>query len=339
MFRTTKVKHYLRRMEARGYSPDEVLAGSRIDAGMLDDPNYLIDISQSQQVVSNMMSLTGNPYLGFELGREVSFDDFGIIGYALMCSRTLREVTELWASMGHPLVGTLLKLQMEEKPGCWRVNFTEVSPLGPLLRFCTEENLTLGNWICSTVIGRKLTYKSIEFSYPEPANSEIYRETFGTEIVFNAPVTATNIISPTPDEPNAKERDPEFYNVCRQYCFQVLRQISENRPVAFKVRQLLLDSAGDLPSVEEAAQALHYSVRTFKRHLQGEGVSYQQLVNEFRNDMARKYLRSNPAMPLQKIADLLGYGEAKSLSRAFAAWNGMSITEYRNSQRASLVTD
>lgn len=329
MFRPTKVKHYLRRMESRGYSAAQVLDGSRIDLAMLDNPNYLIDISQSQRVVSNMIALTGNPYLGFELGREVSFDDLGIIGYALMCSRTLREVTELWTSLGNSLVGTLLKLEMEERPGYWRVNFTEVSPLGPLLRFCTEENLTLGNLISSTVVGRKLVYKSIELAYPAPENTDIYRDTFDTDIVFNAPVTATNIISPAPDEPNASPRDPEFYNVCRQYCFQVLRQISESRPVAFKVRQLLLDSAGDLPSVESAARSLHYSVRTFKRHLQHEGVSYQQLVNEFRNDMAREYLRSNQAMSLQKISDLLGYKDAKSLSRAFAAWNGMTVTEFR----------
>ena len=184
-----------------------------------------------------------------------------------------------------------------------------------------------------------LTYKSIEFSYPEPENAQIYRDTFGTEIVFDAPVTATNIISPSPDQPNSKVRDPEFYSVCRQYCFQVLRQISENRPVAFKVRQLLLVSAGHIPTVDEAAATLHYSVRTYKRHLQREGVSYKQLVNEFRNDMARRYLRSQPAMPLQKIADLLGYGKVKSLSRAFASWNGISVTEFRNSQHSSFSID
>jgi AraC-like DNA-binding protein len=331
MFRATKVKHYIRRMASRGYSAEAVLWNSGIDHVMLEDPNYLIDISQSQRVVANMIELTGNPYLGFELGKEVSFDDFGIMGYALMSCRTLREVTELWASLGPALVGTMLNLRPLRADDCWRVEFTEVYPLGSLLRFCTEENLTLGNWIASTVIGQPLTYKCIELAYPAPDRSEIYENIFQAPILFNAPVTATNIINPSMDYQNRRPRDDEFSRLCQEYCFQVLRQISQSRPLAFRVRQLLLDSAGDLPAVGAAADVLNMSERSLKRRLQAEGVSYQQLVNEFRNDMAKEYMRSNREISLQQISDLLGYRDSKSFSRAFKGWNGMTVSDFKRS--------
>ena len=333
MFRPTKVKHYIRRMEARGYTVEQVLNGSRIEAELLDDNTYLIDVSQAHRVVSNMLELTGNPNLGLDMGREVTFDDFGIIGYALMCARDLRDVTEIWLTMGHPLVGALFRLELVENyQQGYRVEFHEIFPLGNLLRFCAEENLTFGNWIGSNVTGQNLIYNSVELAYPEPENSVIYKEVFKTDIVFDAPVTAVNIRSPELSFPSPKRRDKEFYQLCRDYCFQLMRQISEGKPLSFKIRQVFLDSGGNLPSIEYVADYLCLSVRTLKRHLNSEGVTFQKLSAEFRNDLAKEYLKKSQSMPLQKLADLLGYKDAKSFSRAFINWNGMSVSEYRKLQ-------
>ena len=330
MFRPTKIKHYLERMQQRGFGTDVVLEGSQIDPKKLDSTDYLIDVWQSQRVLANMMRLTGNEALGFELGQEVQFSDFGIVGYALMSSRSMRDVIKLWFAYAHSLVGVMLKINLEEKPDEWRVTFTEVVPMGSLLRFCVEENLTFGQWIGESVVNQPIHYSSVELSYPAPAHHELYRKIFHTDkIIFNASVTAVNVISPSIEIIAAERKSSEHFEICQQYCQQVLRQITAGRPVALQVRNLFLSSSGQIPSLEEVARKLNYSTRSLRRYLQTEGVSYQELVNEFRCDLSKEYLKS-AYLTNQEIAFLLGYQDVKAFLRAFKAWTGMTISEYRS---------
>jgi len=315
-------------MRHRGFAADTVLAGSKIEIGKLDDPAYLIDIWQSQRVISNMIELTGNEALGFELGKEIRFADFGILGYALMSSRCMRDVIRLWISFSHSLIGVMLKIDLEEKPDEWRVTFSEVVPMGALQRFCVEENLTFGRWIGESVVKQRIQYSSVELNYPAPAHRDIYDQTFNAPLIFNAPVTAVNVVSPSIEAKAPDQSDSELFQACQQYCYQVLRQITAERPLAFRLRSLFLRSSGQVPSLDDSARKLHMSTRTLRRHLDLEGVSYQELVNEFRCDLAKEYLKSS-YLSIQEIGFLLGYQDPKAFPRAFKAWTGMTIGEYR----------
>lgn len=329
MFRPTKIKHYLDRMRHRGFVADAVLAGSKIEPAKLDDPAYLIDIWQSQRVIANMIELTGNDALGFELGKEIRFEDFGIVGYALMSSRSMRDVIRLWISFSHSLIGVMLKIDLEEKPDEWRVTFSEVVPMGgALLRFCVEENFTFGQWIGESVVKQPILYSKVEFAYPAPGHRSIYQETFKGPVVFGSTANAVNVSSPSIEAKAPDNSDSELFQACQQYCHQVLRQITAERPLAFQLRSLFLRSSGQIPTLDEAASKLHYSTRSLRRHLQLEGVSYQELINEFRCDLAKEYLKSS-YLSNQEIGFLLGYQDPKAFLRAFKAWTGLTVSQYR----------
>jgi AraC-like DNA-binding protein len=149
-------------------------------------------------------------------------------------------------------------------------------------------------------------------------------------VVFDAPITAVNVISPSIEAKAPDNSDNELFQACQQYCHQVLRQITLERPLAFRLRSLFLRSSGQVPSLDESARKLHMSTRTLRRHLELEGVSYQELVNEFRCDLAKEYLKSS-CLAIQEIGFLLGYQDPKAFPRAFKAWTGMTIGEYRSS--------
>lgn len=319
-------------MQQRGFAARAVLEGSQIDASRLDETSYLIDVWQSQKVLANMIRLTGNEALGFEMGQEIEFSDFGIVGYALMSSRSMRDVIKLWSSFCHSLVGVMLKIDVEEKPQEWRVTFSEVVPIGSLLRFCVEENMTFGQWIGESAVGQPIVYASVELAYPPPkqkAHRDHYKKIFKTDnIFFNAPVSAVNVSSPPIDVRAAQSKNNEHFEICQQYCQQVLRQITAERPLALQVRNLFLHNSGQIPSLEEVAKRLNCSTRSLRRHLLAEGVTYQQLVNEFRCDLTKEYLKSSH-LTNQEIAFLLGYQDVKAFLRAFKAWTGKTISDYR----------
>jgi len=76
------------------------------------------------------------------------------------------------------------------------------------------------------------------------------------------------------------------------------------------------------------AEDLGMTSRTLQRKLGQEGVSYQKLLDEVRQQMAEDYLR-NTDMSIPDIAFRLGYSETTSFHRKFKAGKGQTPGEFR----------
>ena len=83
------------------------------------------------------------------------------------------------------------------------------------------------------------------------------------------------------------------------------------------------------PSLDTIAEELGQSVSAVQRTLAFEGLSYKDLVENTRRDLALLYLKQ-VHMPLSEIAFLLGYSELSAFSRAFRRWHGVSPRDYRD---------
>jgi AraC-like DNA-binding protein len=70
------------------------------------------------------------------------------------------------------------------------------------------------------------------------------------------------------------------------------------------------------------------SERTLARRLAEEGVTFVEVLQQLKATLARHYLEEK-AMPISKIAWLLGFEEPSSFSHAFKRWTGKSPRELR----------
>lgn len=101
-----------------------------------------------------------------------------------------------------------------------------------------------------------------------------------------------------------------------------------------RVRSALLDM---LPcgqsSVEEISSRLALSKRSLQRRLADELVSYQDVLNDTRQELASYYLTRSAITP-GEIAFLIGFRDTNSFLRAFKGWTGITPGEYRSSQHS-----
>ena len=108
-----------------------------------------------------------------------------------------------------------------------------------------------------------------------------------------------------------------------------LREMEVDQSFSAIVRRTLLEL---LPSgfsdAEKISFELGVSKRTLQRRLKEENTTFNQQLNHVRELMVRNYLKMD--MSLDEIAFLVNYSDAKSLSRAFKVWTGMSVTDYRS---------
>ena len=79
---------------------------------------------------------------------------------------------------------------------------------------------------------------------------------------------------------------------------------------------------------EIVARSLYMSSRKLQRQLKKAGTTFNTLLNEVRQDLAKKYLREEDTS-MTEIAFLLGFSESSAFSRAFKRWTGVSPTTYR----------
>lgn len=85
---------------------------------------------------------------------------------------------------------------------------------------------------------------------------------------------------------------------------------------------------GQRPSVEQVAKHLCLSPRTLQRKLEDAGTSYQRLLDEVRQDTARRLLTATDLDP-GEIAFFLGFEELNSFRRAFQLWEGTTPLRWR----------
>ena len=108
-----------------------------------------------------------------------------------------------------------------------------------------------------------------------------------------------------------------------------LYEMDRDDSFAAKVRSALMELLpGGAGAVDDVARKLGISRRTLQRKLTEENTSFQKQLNGTRELLAKNYIK-NTEMSSDDIAFLLGYQELNSFLRAFNAWTGMSVSEYK----------
>lgn len=84
-------------------------------------------------------------------------------------------------------------------------------------------------------------------------------------------------------------------------------------------------------TISNAAQLAVVSVRTLQRRLAAEELTFSELIDQVRAELAMEML-SDRHFSLDQIRNELGYSALPNFSRAFQRWTGKTPSEYRRSQ-------
>jgi AraC-like DNA-binding protein len=81
--------------------------------------------------------------------------------------------------------------------------------------------------------------------------------------------------------------------------------------------------------MEMVADRLATTVRTLHRRLHAEGVSFTQILDDVRCNLAKEYLRSTK-LSVDDISELVGFSEAANFRHAFHRWTGSTPANFRS---------
>src|SRR5262245_1484732 len=129
-----------------------------------------------------------------------------------------------------------------------------------------------------------------------------------------------------------KRRDRVLRSVLETQA-DVIRAQPASDGLGLAVRQALAPRlASGETDLEVIARDLGMSRRTLQRRLSAAGLSYGELCDGLRREMAEKHIHDS-SLAIGEIAYLAGYSEPAAFHRAFKRWTGMTPQAFRKQVR------
>jgi len=321
-------------MLARGARTDELLAGTEISATDLEDPYRLIHRQQALSYYRNVVQLADSPGIGLEIGWLTGLSDAGPQGLSSVTARTVREAVSLAYPNRHLydlLCDWRLEITGDRVSHFVRVDVDNLEE--PLRVFLLERGLGTLQAHTEELVGPEAAPVEVSLDYAAPSNFRRYEEIFRCPVFFRRTTTVMHypagyldIAVPT--------HDPQVNSIMDVLRDSMLRKLRSNSDVVRDVKLLLLQKAGEFPDLEMVARSLAMSSRTLRRKLGQHDVTFQQLLDAARREVAEDYLGTTN-MSIQQVAERCGFQDAQSFSQAFKRWLGISPSQYRRARNAN----
>lgn len=105
-----------------------------------------------------------------------------------------------------------------------------------------------------------------------------------------------------------------------------------------QIKRMLKDknNIASLP-LKTIADELNKSPQTIRRHLKQEGITFLEIKENVRRDIASDLLIQHD-VPIKNIAYRVGFSEPSAFIRAFKNWTGLTPGEYRENHRLAGIT-
>jgi AraC-like DNA-binding protein len=315
----------------QGIAPDASLSGTGLSPESLTQPHTLTSVRQYITVCHNALQLSKDPETPFRVGSRIPLSAYGMYGFALVCSPTIREYFQV-AVKYHKLATPLLSMSWREENDCvsWVL---EKNPLvahpDSLVRFLLEQHLTQLATHLRTVVEPGCCHPiRAALPYAPPRHLNLYKRYIGCDLKFGQAVCeltyAKSILS---EKPHMAHRLTS--KLMWDTCDRILGEVKTSIGVAGEVYQIIASTPGHSPTMEMVADRLATTVRTLHRRLHAESVSFTQIIDDVRCNLAKEYLRSTK-LSIDDISELVGFSEAANFRHAFHRWTGGTPANFRS---------
>jgi len=292
----------------------------------LNSQNGSITYQQWWDALAALRDLSGIEHIGLALGRYITPEFGGVLGYLSHSSLTLRGALADFERFQHLLYGgTGAKIERlgnnircEWQPAYCDSNKESDDTLVAAL--VTYSRLLTGN--------DKLAPTSIGFMHEEPSDRTEYDVFFNCKISFNSPVlfieAPLNLGGLLTETGN-----PALGKILKLQAESMLSELpGSSGDFLEKVKRRIKES-DDFNDVTQTEVSAHLGIssRTLHRKLAEKGIRFSALIDDMRYQMAKQYLDEGE-LSINNIAEKLGYAEQSAFTRAFKRWSGITPIAY-----------
>ncbi|MFZ5756628.1 MAG: helix-turn-helix domain-containing protein [Pseudomonadota bacterium] len=308
-----------RYMQREGISPEVLLDGTGVPISALREPEVYLSVAQIQRLIEQACRLVPRESLGFEFGRTIDLSAHGLLGFSILRRERLRELVGM--------VVTVIRVRLP----LLDIRLTEDGPRQHLQMEDTWDLGTTRHFVTGMYLGSILSIASLatrdlrlEFDCAAPRTTRGFHGLDRGQVVFGQAACRATLTYHSRPAWQEENRAPEL--IAKLGAHET--GITDEAEIVLRLRRCVLSNPGRDCTLESVAERMGLSARSLRRHLQETGQSFTDIRNCVRLEFARRLLRGS-SLPIEEIAEQVGYGDQASFSKAFSAWTGTSPGRYR----------
>ena len=323
------VRAFVEVIEQMGVGRDRLLSGTGIGPSQLETIDARIDFTAFSALETRALDLTGDEALGLHIAERASEAAFALVAHLIVHAPKLRDGVEL-ALQFQGVFADDSELALTElgEVATVRLSFPRTTLRAD--RMHTEFGMA-GILRLIRTFAPGTAVRGVSFEHPRPEHHRECARVFGGAERYGRPFTGLEFDRKVLDRPGLHHH-PELYTVLRAQAERTLARVTQGVGQAERLRQYFLahpptTAAADMEGV---ANALGMSVRSLRRRLTEEGVSYKTILEESLVTVAQRML-GDTRRTIQETAHAMGFSDPTAFHRAFKRWTGMTPTQYRQS--------
>lgn len=316
----------------RGLGHDEavLLEGLAVTRAGLLQPDARVPIAICHTACRRAVALAGHQGLGLVFARALKVTLHGPLGMMALSSPSVGAAIDA-AARYITLRAPFLSVRHETEGDTAVITFEPRWDLGDLEVFLLEVMLVSLAHMAEQLLGEPVAGAQIWLRSAAPPYLAAQAGSVPALLCYGQPASQLRVpLAAFAAAPRLA--DPAVAALAREQCEQEFRQLAAGTDsVAEQVARLLRaePEGAPLPRLEQMAEMLHLSSRTFKRRLQDEQVNYRDLLEAELQQRAERWLAEG-RLGITEVAYQLGYSDVSNFSRAFRRWTGKTPREWRS---------
>jgi AraC-like DNA-binding protein len=170
--------------------------------------------------------------------------------------------------------------------------------------------------------------RRVAFEHPAPADATEQRQLFAAPVDYGQPCSEM-LVDRSVLARRLATADPLLNQIVEQHARELLAHRPASDSLIEQLRSWIFNRIGTgLPELADVARELGTSPRTLQRRLADEQMTWRDLVDDVRRELAERRM-TDPRASTTEVAFVLGFSDGSAFTRAFRRWTGHAPAEYR----------
>ena len=313
------------RARASGIEVEPLLKKAGLTDQQMRDPGIRITVRRQIRFLNYLADASKDELFGFHLAQSCDIREFGLLYYVAASSETIGDALRRVSRYSF-ITNEAVTRQYYCDPEC-KMAFRYVGAARHLDRHQIEFLVTALIRVSRQLTGQRLVPTSVRFAHYRSGATPELAAYFGGNVEFAANADELTFTSAVHDM-KVVSADPYLNRLLVANCEEAIsRRLTKQGSFRTAVENAIVPL---LPHgkahAAEIARKLGLSQRTTARRLSSEGLSFSQVLEDLRNDLAKQYLLDE-GLSISRIAWLLGYQEVSAFTHAFKRWTGKTPRE------------
>ena len=325
------VQQYLRYARDKQLDIQAALTASGISADAIHRERGRIRGEAFQTLIQHLMEQANDPLFGLHTSQQVQSRSYDLLGEMTLNCDTIGESMALIQPFEH-LVGDMGVSTLSHRDGHVAIAWHAAYSIAHVRTQMIDNVLTSWTQYARWLMQQSPPIRLVQLERAQPAQAIIdeYQAFFRCPVKFGQARNAIIFPERIMAAPLLRKTDGKLAELTRQAEQEMARIAEPGQHFSIRVRHSIRKQLA-LGQVQKDLVACEFNMtaRTLQRKLNQEGHTYQEMLDQVREEQAVDMLTYS-TLDFQEIAYNLGFTDSRSFFRRFRVWRGESPGTFRS---------